>query len=67
MPIMDGYEATKQIRLLKGDKSKTPIIALTATTQQDIKEKALAAGVNAFISKPFNPIHLFNTTKEVIS
>lgn len=66
MPIMDGYEATKRIRAMQGDISKTPIIALTATTQQDIKEKALKAGVDAFISKPFNPIHLFNTTKEII-
>ncbi len=67
MPTMDGFEATKSIRNLKSNKSNIPIIALTATNQSEIKDQALKAGVDAFVSKPFNPIHLFNTMKSVLN
>lgn len=67
MPVMDGYQATKAIRALATNVKNIPIIALTATTQSSVKEKAIESGVDSFISKPFNPIHLFNTTKDVIN
>ncbi|HZY79974.1 MAG TPA: ATP-binding protein [Cyclobacteriaceae bacterium] len=58
MPVMDGFEATKAIRL--GDhQNGIPLIALTANaTRKDI-EKCLAAGMNDCIPKPFTPEDLF--------
>jgi len=58
MPEMDGYEATKAIRS-KGKNSKTPIIALTASTMQSQKDEAFKVGMVDFLSKPFSPTQLF--------
>ena len=60
MPIMDGYEASRQIRK---DDSKVldktlPIIAMTANTMQGDREKCLASGMSDFISKPVNPVKI---------
>jgi PAS domain S-box-containing protein len=59
MPEMDGYETTKEIRKLKSLASKIPIIAMTAHATSEIEEKALNAGMNDYISKPFNPKKLY--------
>lgn len=59
MPVMDGFEATKAIRMSDPPKNKIPIIALTANaTRRDI-EKCLQSGMNDCISKPFTPEDLF--------
>ena len=56
MPVMDGYEATRTIRALPdGQKASLPVIALTASTSQEGSEKARAAGMNGFASKPIDP------------
>ena len=52
MPVMNGYDATRQIRKLNTGK-KVPIIALTAGTLKDEREKCLEAGMNDYVSKPF--------------
>lgn len=53
MPVMDGIEATKQIRLLEQDSPiKTPIIAVTAGAFKEEKEKCMNAGMTDFLSKP---------------
>ncbi len=57
---MDGFAATGRIRdeeTLKG-KSRTPIIALTADVQKGIHDQCLAAGMDAYLSKPFNKSQL---------
>jgi len=51
MPVMDGYEATRQIRALD---PHVPIIALTANAFPEDIEKAHAAGMNAHLSKPID-------------
>jgi PAS domain S-box-containing protein len=59
MPVMDGFESTKAIRLSDGPWNTVPIIGLTANaTRKDI-EKCLAAGMNDCIPKPFTPEDLF--------
>lgn len=59
MPLMSGYEATWQIRNREQEKAAEPdavkrvyIIAMTANTQADNREKCLEAGMDAFITKP---------------
>ena len=53
MPIMNGYEATKEIREFSNQKSNIPIIAMTANVLKEEVELCYKAGMNDFISKPF--------------
>ena len=64
MPVMDGYEATKQIRKSDIHNAKSiPILALTASALQETKDKCLNAGMNDFLSKPFDSNHVVNKIK----
>ncbi len=58
MPVLDGYEATKQIRAMESGQ-KCIIIALTAQASQSDRTLALAAGCNDYITKPFREQTLF--------
>jgi len=61
MPIMDGFEATKFIRSnFQPPKSDTPIIALTANAIKGDDQKCIDAGMNDYLSKPFQPETLKN-------
>ena len=51
MPVMDGFKATKEIKKILPD---CPVIAFTAYSTPDKKEKALSAGCDVFISKPID-------------
>ena len=55
MPIMNGYEATKNIRKLDDEyKANIPIIAMTANAFSYDRDEAFEVGMNAFISKPID-------------
>jgi len=63
MPVMDGYEAARAIRLLnRRDAHQVPLIALTGDESSTAKEKAAAAGMEYFINKP---IDIANVTEVV--
>ena len=51
MPIMNGYEATKLIRNIKTGQN-VPIIAITAGTEKEEKEKCIKSGMDDYIPKP---------------
>ena len=59
MPVMDGFEATSIIR--EGIDKTVPIIALTANTVKGEQEKCLRAGMNDYVSKPFNEEEFVHT------
>lgn len=54
MPRMDGIAATAVIRAMHGRKAKVPIIAMTANAMDGDRESLLSAGMDDYISKPFN-------------
>jgi len=54
MPVMDGMQATSQIRKLEGETQHIPIIALTANAMQGDKERCLEKGMDDYMSKPFS-------------
>lgn len=53
MPEMDGLEAARVIRSLKGEVARTPIIALTANALSSDSNECRAAGMNGYVAKPF--------------
>ena len=55
MPVMDGLEATKAIRMLeREDAKKIPIIAMTANAFEEDRKACLEAGMNEHIGKPID-------------
>ena len=64
MPVMDGYETTIYLRTLPQFKD-LPIVALTAGAFKAQQEEALNAGMNAFVSKPFNVEELLSTIQRL--
>ena len=63
MPVMDGYEASKNIRN-NPEHSDTPLIAMTAHAMVEERERCLNIGMNDHVSKPIDPDHLFNTIQK---
>ena len=59
MPVMDGYETTKAIRLMETPQRNVPIVALTANATKADVEKCIAAGMDDYLPKPFTPDDLY--------
>lgn len=68
MPEMDGFQATHGIREReKSSGRRTPIIAMTAHAMRGDRERCLAAGMDGYITKPFEPDKLWETIRAVIA
>lgn len=67
MPVMNGYEATKEIRSLERDDARSiPIIAMTADAFAEDVKKCLECGMNAHVSKPIDVRKIFSTLEKYI-
>lgn len=67
MPDMGGFTAAKAIRAMEDEeKSKVPIIALTASVSEDVKLKVKESGMNDYLAKPFTPQALFEKIEKLL-
>ncbi len=66
MPLMDGMEATRKIRMQPKYQS-LPIIAITATAEDDVRKEILQAGMNDYVMKPFKPDELIEKMTNYIA
>ncbi|MEG0090899.1 MAG: response regulator, partial [Oscillospiraceae bacterium] len=67
MPVMDGVTAAKSIRQMRKSDAKTiPIIAMTANAFEEEIEKTKAAGMNAHLAKPIEPLLLYRTVQNFL-
>ena len=64
MPVMDGYTATVKIREFN---KVIPIIALTASATSNVREKVMKAGMQDYVTKPFNPDDFFLKLRKYLS
>ena len=68
MPIMDGYEATRQIRAIdREDIPALPILAFSANAREEDHHKSLDSGMNTHIAKPFEITSLIQTINRYLS
>jgi two-component system, sensor histidine kinase len=65
MPIMDGIEATRRIRMLPPPIGRLPIVALTANVMEAEQQRCLEAGMNRVLTKPIEWDRLFDTLAAV--
>jgi signal transduction histidine kinase/CheY-like chemotaxis protein len=65
MPVMDGYEATAQIRRLPPPRSNVPIVALTASAYREELDQCLAAGMDETLAKPLTSAALVEVLERI--
>ena len=66
MPEMNGYEATKAIRALPGNRSRIPIVAMTANVMKEEVERCKQAGMDGYVPKPFKREELLGALIEAL-
>ncbi|NBR89974.1 MAG: response regulator [Rhodobacteraceae bacterium] len=64
MPVMDGQEATRRIRAMDGPLSKTPIVAMTAHAMEGDREWVMAAGLDAYLTKPLRKAQILEVLEK---
>jgi CheY-like chemotaxis protein len=66
MPKLDGYEAAEAIRINEGSSHHTPIVAMTAGARQEDHDHCVAAGMDAYVTKPVDKGTLLAKLAEVL-
>ena len=67
MPVMDGYQATKEIRKFENHElASIPILAMTANAFEEDRQEALKCGMNGHLAKPIDIKGLFDTLDEIL-
>jgi CheY-like chemotaxis protein len=67
MPELTGVEVCEWLRNRENPNQQAPVILLTAKALDKDRERAQAAGVSAYIVKPFSPLKLLDTVRELIA
>jgi two-component system cell cycle response regulator DivK len=65
LPLVDGYEATRRIKLDPALKA-TPVIAVSSFAMKGDEEKALAAGCDHYVTKPYSPMGLLHLIRSCL-
>jgi two-component system cell cycle response regulator DivK len=66
LPVMDGYEATRRIKVDPALRS-IPVIAVTSYALSGEEEKARAAGCDEYVPKPYSPRHLLAKIRQYLT
>ena len=65
MPVLDGYDATRQIKA-EPDLTSTPLIAVSSFAMRGDEEKARAAGCDVYVTKPYSPLQLLRIVRDLL-
>ena len=65
MPLMDGYDATRQIKA-DPDLKPIPIVAVSSFAMKGDEEKARASGCDHYVTKPYSPMQLLKTVRGLL-
>jgi two-component system cell cycle response regulator DivK len=65
LPVLDGYEATRQIKADSNLKT-TPIIAISSFAMKGDEQKARASGCDAYVTKPYSPLQLLGVIQGIL-
>jgi two-component system cell cycle response regulator DivK len=65
MPVIDGYEATRRIKV-DPDLKPIPIVAVSSFAMKGDEEKARAAGCNHYVTKPYSPMQLLRLIRGLL-
>ena len=65
LPVLDGYDATRQIKALPG-LAAIPIIAVSSFAMKGDEEKARASGCDDYVTKPYSPVDLLRVVRRYL-